>query len=184
MYVNVMYRYLEAHRGRSSNSIRPFADNWSHHATTSDMLREITFPDQPINATSVVLVEGDFNTVFDSSVKFDAVVTHFFIDTARNLVTYLDTIYSLLQPGGIWLNFGPLLYGSGPYVQLSLEEIINVAESMGFEFLDVEQDGCGEITLEGRKVRGMEAVYGFNERALTKNAYNAQFWAARRSVLK
>ncbi|KAL2131936.1 hypothetical protein VTI74DRAFT_4418 [Chaetomium olivicolor] len=183
MYQNLAYRFLE-HRhslpNTNTTTIHPFADSWSHHRSTADMLRPISFPNIPLNSTSVVLVEGDFTTVFsDAAATFDVVITHFFIDTARNLMSYFDTIYRVLKPGGHWINFGPLLYGTAPFVQLSLEEIVSVAEAMGFEFMEVPE-GCGEVTMPGNKVRGLEAVYGFDERAMTKNAYEAQFWVARK----
>ncbi|KAF4981172.1 hypothetical protein FZEAL_2972 [Fusarium zealandicum] len=182
MYMNVAYRLVEANRARNSHSFHPFVDGWSHHATEADMNRELIFPDVGINASSVVLVEGDFTTAFlDKTGNFDVVVTYFFIDTARNLMSYLDSIKRVLKPGGHWVNFGPLLYGTGPFVQLSLDEIVRVTEAMGFEYLDTD-DSCGPLTFPDRKVRSMEAVYGFDDRALTKSAYNAQFWVARRSM--
>lgn len=33
-------------------------------------------------------------------------MTCFFIDTARNIVHYLETIHGLLKPGGLWINLG------------------------------------------------------------------------------
>lgn len=38
------------------------------------------------------------------------VATCFFLDTAHNVLDYLATISSLLLPGGVWINQGPLLY--------------------------------------------------------------------------
>ncbi|KAL2256806.1 hypothetical protein VTK26DRAFT_1104 [Humicola hyalothermophila] len=199
MYQNVAYRFLTApgHGERDAHTMHPFVDSWSHHRTTADMLRPVSFPETAVRVRGqdddVVLVEGDFTTAFNSDERYegkvDAVVTHFFIDTARNLMSYLETIRRLLKPSGegYWINFGPLLYGTGPFVQLSLDEIVVMAEAMGFEFLDgVLPADCpcydGEVTLpaKGPAIRGVEAVYGFDERALTKNAYNAQFWVARR----
>lgn len=189
--------------------------------------------------SSVLLVEGDFTTTPFSTrnrrkkdshgVKeekreegFDAIVTLFFIDTARNLMSYLETIHRLLKKplatsssgsndnrggndaggdgnGGHWINLGPLLYGSAPFLQFSLEEILQLSEAMGFEFFDIAQRNSsnntdavdeeketatkakwGELTLPDYKVRQKEAPYGFNDRALSKNAYWAQFWTARR----
>ncbi|WYZ36820.1 hypothetical protein EsH8_II_000326 [Colletotrichum jinshuiense] len=181
MFMNLAYRFLEAHPRPGSKSIHPFIDSWSHHATTADMFRGVSFPDTRVNGSSVLLVEGDFASVFKSEKgQYDAVVTHFFIDTARNIMSYFDTIHSLLKPGGYWINLGPLLWGTGPFVQLSLDEIIAVTREMGFEFVDFSEQ-CGEITLQGEKVRSKEAVYGFNQKALTKNAYSAQSWVARKS---
>ncbi|PKS05976.1 hypothetical protein jhhlp_007809 [Lomentospora prolificans] len=182
MYMNVMSRFLDSQPSTALSEVYPFVDYWSHHVTNADMMRKISFPDKPVNSTAVLLVEGDFTTAFsEQNAYFDSVVTHFFIDTARNLMSYFDTIHRVLKPGGYWVNFGPLLYGTGPFVQLSLEEIIQVAEAMGFEFLDT-QEKCGDLTMKEGKVRGMTAVYGFNERALTRNAYNAQFWVARKKA--
>ncbi|KAM0330625.1 hypothetical protein ACHAQA_003574 [Verticillium albo-atrum] len=180
MYMNLAYRFLETHPRVGSNNVHPFIDSWSHHALTTDMFRGVAFPDRPVNSSAVLLVEGDFTSAFKGqNGQFDALVTHFFIDTARNLMSYFETIHGLLRKGGIWVNLGPLLYGTGPYVQLSLEEIIVVVKAMGFEFVDAP-DSCGELTFEDEKVRGREAVYGFNERALVKNAYNAQSWVMRK----
>jgi SAM-dependent methyltransferase len=179
MFMIVGYRWIETQRDVSSFTIHPFIDGMSHQATKTDMLRSITAPNISPNP-SVLLVEGDFNTAFnDHPGHYDIIVTHFFIDTARNLMAYFDTIHRILKPGGRWINFGPLLYGTGPFVQLSLEEIIDVVEEMGFEFENLG-DECGELTFEGKKVRSTEAEYGFNRRALTRYAYLAQVWMVRK----
>jgi SAM-dependent methyltransferase len=179
MSMNVGYRYIEAQTEADAFAIHPFIDGMSHQATKGDMLRSVSVPNIFPNP-SVLLVEGDFNTAFnDHTGHFDVLVTHFFIDTARNLMAYFDTIHRLLKPGGRWINFGPLLYGTGPFVQLSLDEIIDVVEEMGFVFEDLG-DECGELTFEGKKVRSKEAEYGFNRRALTTYAYLAQVWIVRK----
>jgi SAM-dependent methyltransferase len=179
MFMNVGYRWIETQRNVNSFAIHPFIDGMSHQATKTDMLRSITTPNISPNP-SVLLVEGDFNTAFnDRPGYYDIIVTHFFIDTARNLMAYFDTIHRLLQPGGSWINFGPLFYGTGPFVQLSLEDIIDIVEEMGFEFENLG-DECGELTFEGKKVRSKEAEYGFNKRALTRHAYLAQVWMVRK----
>ncbi|TDZ15176.1 Carnosine N-methyltransferase [Colletotrichum orbiculare MAFF 240422] len=180
MFMNLAYRFLEANPRPESKTVFPFIDSWSHHATTADMVRAVSFPDSRVNSSSVLLIEGDFVTQFKSQKRqYDVVVTHFFIDTARNVMSYFDTIHAALEVGGYWVNFGPLLWGSGPFVQLSLDDIVAIAKSMGFEFVDVDE-ACGEIILPGEKVRGKQAVYGFNEKALTRNAYSAQFWVAKK----
>ena len=40
----------------------------------------------------------------------DVVVTCFFLDTARNVLDYIELIHQILKPGGHWINLGPLLY--------------------------------------------------------------------------
>jgi len=181
MYMNIGYRFLFAPSLSVSNpaTMHPFIDGLSHHATTADLLRAVTFPNTTPNP-AVLLVEGDFNTAFAGQEgHFDIILTHFFIDTARNLMSYFDTIHRLLAPGGRWINLGPLLYGTGPFVQLSLDEIVAVVEEMGFVFEDLGEE-CGVETFEGKKVRWTEAEYGFNGKALTRNAYKAQVWVVRK----
>jgi hypothetical protein len=78
---------------------------------------------------------------------YDAVVTCFFIDTAPVVIDYLATIRHALRPGGVWINFGPLLYhwqsdseGNGDTrydssIELSWEELREVVAGMGFRLL-------------------------------------------------
>lgn len=37
---------------------------------------------------------------------WDCIATCFFIDTAHNVIDYIDTIWKILKPGGIWINVG------------------------------------------------------------------------------
>lgn len=178
-YMALAYNYLTTLQG-NSKTFHPFIDWWSHHATTTDMQRPVTFP-ETTPSPSVILVEGDFTKVFvNKKGYFDIIVTFFFIDTAQNLMTYLETIHALLRPGGVWVNLGPLLYGTAPFLQLSLEEIMLLSESVGFEFLD-GRDNCGMVTVPGLKARSVDILYGNNERGLSWNGYKGQFWIARRN---
>ena len=59
------------------------------------------------------MVAGDFLSVYsspDHHEVFDAVVTVFFIDTAPNVIRYIETVRNCLRPGGVWINVGPLLW--------------------------------------------------------------------------
>jgi carnosine N-methyltransferase len=42
--------------------------------------------------------------------SWDCVVTCFFIDTAHNVIEYIECIHKILKKGGVWINLGPLLY--------------------------------------------------------------------------
>ncbi|KAJ5827657.1 hypothetical protein N7447_004420 [Penicillium robsamsonii] len=177
-YMNLAYRYVSSLSTPNSVPFHPYIGWWSHHATTDDLQRSVTFPNEVIHPSSVLLVEGDFTTVFtEHTGQYDIIVTLFFIDTARNLVSYLETIHRLLRPGGRWVNLGPLLYGTAPFVQLSLDEIVALSASMGFEFQETDPT-IGNITLPDLPVRGLEVAYGRNGRGLNKNAYQAQYWEA------
>ena len=43
---------------------------------------------------------------FVISESWDCIATVFFIDTAHNIIAYIETIYKILKPGGIWINLG------------------------------------------------------------------------------
>lgn len=179
MYMNLVYRQLMRQPiAPNTKSYHPWLDWWSHHARTSDMQRSVSFPDSFIDESAVLLVEGDFTTVFNGEDgTYDVLVTLFFIDTARNLLTYLETIHRLLRPGGVWLNLGPLLYGTAPFLQLSLDEIVLLAEAVGFKIED-PGDVCGDVSLSGLPVRAKEISYGRNARGLNRNAFLVQTWRA------
>ncbi|KAE9546145.1 hypothetical protein FO519_010643, partial [Halicephalobus sp. NKZ332] len=98
-------------------SIFPYISERLNCWTFEDRLREILIPDVNMN-TDIALTRkntfgfamGDFMTSFEESDVFDAVVSVFFLDTAKNPIDYMRIIHRILKPGGIWLNFGPLLY--------------------------------------------------------------------------
>ena len=59
------------------------------------------------------MTAGDFILSYstpDQTATFDAVITVFFIDTAPNLIRYIQTVRNALKPGGLWINIGPLLW--------------------------------------------------------------------------
>lgn len=178
-YMNVAYRWASTLDPSAGKVIHPFVETWSHARTRHELFRSVHIPDTlapttPASSNPPLLVEGDFTTAFanaNHTGQYDAVVTLFFIDTARNLVQYLETIHELLKPGGIWINVGPLLYGSAPWVQLSLDEAVAVSEVMGLVF----QEGS---------TREEEVLYNFNQSSLYRNGYVAQYWVARKEEVR
>ena len=52
-------------------------------------------------------IEGKSNLIccmiLDS---WDCIATVFFIDTAHNILKYIETIWNILKPGGYWINVG------------------------------------------------------------------------------
>ena len=72
--------------------------------------------------------------------SWDCVSTCYFIDTAHNVIDYIEKIWHILKPGGYWINFGPLLYHfsdsqNEKSIELSYEQIRNVIRKVGFSFL-------------------------------------------------
>lgn len=182
--MNMAYHYLGTLTSPNTSTVYPYVDWWSHRATTAHLIRGVSFPDDTelLLQPSVSLVEGDFTTRLKAyEGTFDALVSHFFIDTAVDIYAYLKTIHAMLKPGGLWVNFGPLLYGSNPSLQLSLDEVIAVAESLGFE-LEQTGDGCGKVMGFDARVRGAYVPYADDEESLSRNAYLAQHWVARKKA--
>lgn len=76
-----------------------------------------------------------FNSYTD---EWDAICTCFFIDTAHNIIEYIETIYHILKPGGIWINLGPLLYHyydmpGEPSLELTLDQVLRIVKAVGFQ---------------------------------------------------
>ncbi|KAI5808498.1 N2227-like protein-domain-containing protein [Peziza echinospora] len=66
-----------------------------------------------IPAARFSMVAGDFTDSYsgpESAGEFDVVATVFFIDTAGDVVEYLERIFYVLKAGGRWINLGPLLW--------------------------------------------------------------------------
>ncbi|KAG0303833.1 hypothetical protein BGZ97_001728, partial [Linnemannia gamsii] len=100
--------------------------------------------------------------------KWDAVVTCFFIDTAKNIVDYLETIYKILKKGGVWINAGPLLwhFENTPNeisVELSLEEVIELAKTIGFK-IEIQETS--------------KSTYMANPHGMLKYVYECARWTA------
>jgi carnosine N-methyltransferase len=61
------------------------------------------------------------------------------LDTAKNIIDYIQIIHKALKPGGLLINAGPLLYhfegdnsGDGVSIELTLEEVKLVLGRCGF----------------------------------------------------
>ena len=72
------------------------------------------------------------------SYKNIVVVTAFFIDTAENLLDYLDVIKNLTLPSGniergYWINVGPLKYGTAAQVELNADELKDLRKNLGWK---------------------------------------------------
>ncbi|KAG2731239.1 hypothetical protein G9P44_005655 [Scheffersomyces stipitis] len=116
---------------------------------------------------------------------FDVLVSCFFIDTASNIIDYLKSIHYCLKTGGVWINFGPLLWHfeddfstkiisrDNTKVQtimkgleLSREDLIELVEKIGFKFekreSDIETTYCGDI------------------KALGSFVYKCEYWVCRK----
>lgn len=100
-----------------------------------------------------------------STGRYNAIVTLYLIDTAENALVYLDTIRKLLKPNGIWINYGPLKWGTAPQVEFNLEELEIAIRQMGFQ---IESKWKGENEYNG------------DTESLWRGTYDIRGWMARK----
>ncbi|KAG6810933.1 hypothetical protein H0H93_014665, partial [Arthromyces matolae] len=199
-FMNLAFRFLlspTTTRTVNEHTVRPYAHWFSHQRSNDSLFRAISFPDAvPRLSPTFRLSETDFlslkppsdnlnSSTFiwsksDNTCReggYDYIVTLFFIDTSLNVFTTMEHIYTLLRPGGTWINLGPLLWTSGGYakVELSLDEVISAAEEIGF----VVQDGEDAATTDTGDVfarRTIECEYTGDMKAMMRWIYKAEFW--------
>lgn len=111
------------------HTLYPWALSFSNHMKRAYQLRSVSIPDVHPAAhleesseahlskvhysERMSMTAGDFCVLYRQAEyrnSFDAVSTCFFIDTAPNLIRYIDTIRHCLKAGGVWINVGPLLW--------------------------------------------------------------------------
>eukprot|EP01132_Coremiostelium_polycephalum_P005113 gene5113-6364_t len=133
-----------------SFTIQPFIHQTKNVYSSLDQTREIKIPDTLINKKVIqsgnfVLSPGDFFDYYkDVNSIFDSVCTCFFIDTVPNIMEALEIIFSVLKPGGFWINNGPLHYHhpATSSVHLTQDELMSLIESFGFEIIKIESIDC------------------------------------------
>jgi carnosine N-methyltransferase len=192
--------------------LHPFATTFTNLRSRTQQLKEIQIPDvHPASVLAEYLREGevlgelsmdagDFSTTYSSAeqrAEFDAVVSVFFIDTAPNLITYIEAVRNCLVDGGVWINIGPLLWhfdekntrqpdedkhqnmsGGAPEgvaesgsFELTDEEVVLLLQRMGFEILRHE-------ILES----GQGLGYIQDPESMLQNLYHCSHWVARKKA--
>lgn len=113
------------HAGKTPHSLYPFAAQFTNLRSRKQQLRKVLIPDvrlaDGMNQVSadgegfghMTMTAGDFIISYggkECKSTFDAVVTMFFVDTASNLIRYVETVSNCLKSHGVWINVGPLLW--------------------------------------------------------------------------
>eukprot|EP00833_Pecoramyces_ruminatium_P014566 jgi/Orpsp1_1/1188598/evm.model.d7180000065976.1 len=124
--------------------IYPWIHSFSNTEKTEDQIAPIDIPDVlpgniPVN-TNFSMVAGDFLEVYGApgyKEYWNGIVTCFFMDTAKNILEYIELISKILKPNAVWINLGPLLYHfedlySELSFELSLEEFLEAVKKFGF----------------------------------------------------
>jgi len=160
-------------------TIFPWVHNSNNNISDEDQLRAVPVPEVcPYSlvprAGLLSMCAGDFVEVYsapDMQGAFDCIATNFFIDTAHNIIQYLEIIAGCLKEGGYWVNLGPLLYhwaDSHLYlgademsVEVSLEDVKMISASLGLRL--VREDS-------------VKACYTTSQRSMFQTTYNCAFW--------
>ena len=89
------------------------------------------------------------------------------MDTASNIIEYIEIIHKILKNGGIWINLGPLLYhfedGREPSIELPLDQVFKIVKSIGFDITKSSFKKC---------------TYTNHPDTLLSYNYNCVFWVA------
>lgn len=72
--------------------------------------------------------------------QWDCVASVYFVDTAHDVLEYVERVAELLRPGGLWVNLGPLLWHFAdspdePSLEISWERLRELVLRAGFEIL-------------------------------------------------
>eukprot|EP00475_Leptophrys_vorax_P003943 TRINITY_DN12300_c0_g2_i1.p1 TRINITY_DN12300_c0_g2~~TRINITY_DN12300_c0_g2_i1.p1 ORF type:complete len:369 (-),score=59.17 TRINITY_DN12300_c0_g2_i1:49-1155(-) len=159
-------------------TICPFVHQSNNLVLGSDQLREVEIPDihpsdLPENS-NFSMTAGEFMEVYhEDDGQWDVIVTAFFLDTAKNVLQYMETFSRLLKPGGLWINLGPLLYhysdSAGEVsIELSYDEIRKLMSH--FQFNPIHED------------IGKRCHYTYNNRSMLDMCYNCVFFTCRKEL--
>lgn len=171
-------------------TIYPWVLQTSNMRSFKDQIRPISFPDivpydvMSMSRGSLSMLAGDFVEVFSSEdfkEYYNAVVTCFFLDTAHNVIEYMEILWDVLEPGGIWIHFGPLQWhwaDAHTYlseeeisIEVPLDKVVEIAKNIGFVFDDDDDDGMKD---------GIPCPYMSTIHGMRPQVYDCAFWKARK----
>ncbi|OHE97421.1 hypothetical protein CORC01_07326 [Colletotrichum orchidophilum] len=199
---------LNCTKAAGQHKIYPWVHSFSNHRTRQNHLRSCAVPDiHPATELaqagptvgSMSMCAADFLCLYadeDHAAAYDAVATVFFLDTAPNLVRYLETIHYALRPGGVLVNFGPLLWhfennapgnhgrdtdGDGDH---DANNSSGIADPGSFELSDDEVMALVERVgfVVERRETGIQAPYIHDAESMLHTTYRASFWVARKPL--
>jgi hypothetical protein len=186
--------------GPQRHTLHPFALHFSNLKSRAQQLRSVQIPDvhpgtaigeamqanRPVGSMS--MSAADFVVLYNqpsNRAAFDAVATVFFIDTAPNLVRYIEAIHHCLKEDGLWINVGPLLWhfedshprreadgdttgiGEPGNVELTEDEVLLLVERLGFK-------------IEARPDDRRPCGYIQDGDSMLQNLYQPSHWVARK----
>ena len=198
---------------REQFDLYPFALTFSNNISRADQLKVVKVPDvhpstelekasvgmQTYAFERMSMTAADFLTLYvneEHQGVYDAITTVFFLDTAPNVIRYVEAIRNCLKEGGVWINLGPLLWhfeergpsgvdgvsdqarsgqaekqavgiGEAGSVELTDEEVVALVQQMGF-------------SMSKRELRSEGSGYIQDPRSMLRNVYSPSHWVARK----
>lgn len=185
-------------------TIYPWIHSFSNHRNRENQFKSYKVPDihphrvleAAQNLGAMQMCAADFLCLYgddEHEDSYDAVAACFFLDTAPNLIRYLEVIRHCLKPGGVLINVGPLLWhwegqvlghegydGDGAdqdsgamgiaepgSFELTHDEVVLLVEKMGFTIEHSETD--------------IAAPYIQDSNSMLQTVYRAAHWVARKT---
>ena len=149
--------------------IQPCIHSFSNVYSEEAPFKEIYIPDENLydeliktKTGEMSMVAGEFCHVYKDNYNiWDSVVTCFFLDTANNVIEYVETIHKIMKIGGIWINIGPLLYHYSEIenecsIELSWNELKHIIIGYGFEIRNEKEIKCTYSSVEDSM---MQTIY-------------------------
>lgn len=175
--------------------IQPWVHNLCNNLSHEDALRQVAVPDESAvellakstmeeeQARDMSMCAGEFISGYaDCPDQWDGFVSCFFIDTAPNILEYIEMIYDLLAPGGVWINIGPLMYHwADEYSELgasNLDERYHQSLELSWDEIKHAMQVKGFI-LE-KEESDIECHYSLNEKSMKRTQYRCLFFSARK----
>ncbi|XP_050316066.1 carnosine N-methyltransferase [Anthonomus grandis grandis] len=155
--------------------IYPWIHQYCNNHSVDDQLTTAKFPDvkpMPSAEGNFSMTAGDFLEVYTMKEEWDCVATCFFIDCAPNVVQFIETIYEILKPGGVWINLGPLLYHYSDVkkeksIEPSFKVVCDVIKKVGFQMEKCET--------------GVKTKYCQNPNSMLQYEYDSVFFVCRKA---
>lgn len=168
-FMLLMGDYIMNHStSKECHVVYPWLGSSNNFMSREEEYESVSFPDVYPNEAvrsargqvNMSVAAGEFLQCYDNNENYgtwDGIATCFFIDTAPNIIAYIEAISKMLKVGGIWSNVGPLEYHWMTFrdndiyedderyresIELSYEDIKKVILSFGFEYINEERKEC------------------------------------------
>ncbi|XP_048002400.1 carnosine N-methyltransferase-like [Leguminivora glycinivorella] len=156
-------------------TVHPWLHQYVNNVTCEHQLQAVTFPDVRPGAERpnhhFSMTAGDFLKVYTEAEQWNCVASCFFIDCAPNVIEFIERIYSILEPGGYWINLGPLLYHysdmpSENSIEPPYDILLEIIRDIGFDIL--------------KEQTGVKTKYAQNPNSMMQHEYDSVFFVCRK----